>query len=49
MDDAIIQHLKRQHSLLIGEPTAERIKRHFGSAAPLEKPLRMEVKGRQHL
>ena len=46
MDDAIIQHLKRQHSLLIGEPTAERIKREIGSAAPLAKPLRMEVKGR---
>src|SRR5687768_873889 len=46
MDDAIIQHLKRQHSLLIGEITAERIKREIGSAAPLEKPLRMEVKGR---
>ena len=46
MDEAIIQHLKRQHSLLIGEPTAERIKREIGSAAPLAKPLRMEVKGR---
>jgi rod shape-determining protein MreB and related proteins len=46
MDDAIIQHLKRQHGLLIGEPTAERIKREIGSAAPLGKPLRMEVKGR---
>jgi rod shape-determining protein MreB len=46
MDDAIIQHLKRQHGLLIGEPTAERIKCEIGSAAPLAKPLRMEVKGR---
>ena len=46
MDDAIIQHLKRQHSLLIGEITAERIKREIGSAAPLEKPMRMDVKGR---
>jgi rod shape-determining protein MreB len=46
MDDAIIQHVKRQHGLLIGEPTAERVKREIGSAAPLEKPLRMEVKGR---
>ena len=46
MDEAIIQHLKRQHGLLIGEPTAERIKREIGSAAPLDKPLRMEVKGR---
>jgi rod shape-determining protein MreB len=46
MDDAIIQHLKRKHSLLIGERTAERIKCEIGSAAPLEKPLRMDVKGR---
>jgi len=46
MDEAIIQHLKRQHNLLIGQPTAERIKCEIGSAAPLEKPLKMEVKGR---
>ena len=46
MDDAIVQHLKRRHNLLIGQPTAERIKCEIGSAAPLEKPLRMEVKGR---
>jgi rod shape-determining protein MreB len=46
MDDAIVQHLKRQHNLLIGLPTAERIKCEIGSAAPLEKPLKMEVKGR---
>lgn len=46
MDDAIVQHLKRQHNLLIGQPTAEQIKCEIGSAAPLEKPLRMTVKGR---
>ena len=46
MDEAIIQHMKRQHNLLIGERTAEQIKCEIGSAAPLEKPLRMEVKGR---
>ena len=46
MDDAIVQHLKRQHNLIIGQPTAERIKCEIGSAAPLQKPLRMEVKGR---
>ena len=46
MDDAIVQHLKRQHNLIIGQPTAERIKCEIGSAAPLPKPLRMEVKGR---
>jgi len=46
MDEAIIQHVKRRHNLLIGEPTAERIKREIGSAAPLPKPLKTEVKGR---
>ena len=46
MDEAIIQHMKREHTLLIGERTAERIKCEIGSAAPLEKTLRMEVKGR---
>ena len=46
MDDAIIQHLKRKHNLLIGEPTAERIKCEIGSAVPLETPLRAQVKGR---
>jgi rod shape-determining protein MreB len=46
MDEAIVLHMKRQHSLLIGQPTAERIKCEIGSAAPLQKPLQMEVKGR---
>ena len=46
MDEAISQHMKRTHGLLIGERTAERIKSEVGSAAPLEKPLKMEVKGR---
>jgi len=46
MDEAIIQHVKRRHNLLIGERTAERIKCELGSAAPLSKPLKMEVKGR---
>jgi len=46
MDEAIIQHVKRKHNLLIGERTAEQVKCDIGSAAPLEKPLYMEVKGR---
>ena len=45
-DDAIIQHLKRRHEVLIGEPTAEAIKMEIGSATKLDKPLSMEVKGR---
>jgi rod shape-determining protein MreB len=46
MDNAIIQHMKRKHNLLIGEPTAERIKCEIGSAMALETPLRTDVKGR---
>lgn len=46
MDEAIIQHLKRHHNLLIGEPTAERVKCEIGSAMALDAPLRTEVKGR---
>ena len=46
MDDSIMNHLRRQHSLLIGEQTAERIKLTVGSAWPMEQELSMEVKGR---
>jgi len=46
MDEAIIQYIKRKHNLLIGERTAESIKIQIGSAAPLERPLTMEIKGR---
>ena len=46
MDDAIIQYIKRKHNLLIGERTAETIKIQIGSAAPLDRPVNMEIKGR---
>jgi len=46
MDEAIMNFLKRKYNLLIGERTAEQIKIEIGSAFPLEKPLTMEVKGR---
>jgi rod shape-determining protein MreB len=46
MDEAITQYVKREHDLLIGERTAERIKIELGSAAPLETPRDLEVKGR---
>jgi rod shape-determining protein MreB len=46
IDEAIIQYLKRKYNLLIGERTAEQIKMQIGSAYPLDKPLTMEIKGR---
>jgi rod shape-determining protein MreB and related proteins len=49
MDTAIIDHMKRQHGVLIGERTAEQIKIEIGSAAPLEEPRQMEVRDRHLL
>jgi rod shape-determining protein MreB len=49
MDEAITQYVKREHDLLIGERTAERIKIELGSAAPLVQRKEMEVKGRHVL
>jgi len=48
MDEAIIHYIRRNHHLLIGESTAERIKKEIGAAcAPPEGDgLSMEVKGR---
>jgi rod shape-determining protein MreB len=46
MDEAIIDHMKKAHRLLIGERTAENIKIQVGSAAPLDERLTLEVKGR---
>src|ERR1035437_5134733 len=46
MDEAIMQFLKRKYNLLIGERTAEAIKMEIGSPFPLDKPLHMEIKGR---
>ncbi len=46
MDEAIIDYLKKNYNLMIGERTAEDIKIKIGSAYPLEQELSMEVKGR---
>lgn len=48
-DQAIIDYLKNQHHLLIGDRTAEEIKIKLGRAIPLrddDKPITMPVKGR---
>ena len=48
MDEAIIAYIRRNHNLLVGEASAERIKKQIGSASP---PLNgegrvIEIKGR---
>jgi rod shape-determining protein MreB and related proteins len=48
MDEAIIGYIRRTHNLLIGEGSAERIKKQIGSACPPEdgEGAVMEIKGR---
>src|ERR1700741_3149483 len=46
LDDAIIQHSRKTHNLLIGERTAEQIKIEIVSAYPLEPSETIKVKGR---
>lgn len=46
LNDDIINYFRRNHNLLIGERTAEKIKCEIGSAAPLDDELDMETKGR---
>ncbi len=46
MDDAIVEYLKKNYKLLIGETTGEEIKIKIGSAEVLKKEDSMEVKGR---
>ncbi|HVP07277.1 MAG TPA: rod shape-determining protein [Candidatus Acidoferrum sp.] len=45
-NDAIINYLKKNYNLLIGELTAEDIKIKIGSSFPLEKEISMEIRGR---
>lgn len=48
MDEAIISYIRRNYNLLIGESTAEKIKKQIGTAyiAPDKEGSRMEIKGR---
>ena len=45
-DQAIINYIRRNFGMLIGEPTAELIKQEIGSAFPGEEVREIEVKGR---
>src|SRR5688572_21059350 len=45
-DESIINYIRRNYGMLIGEPTAESIKKNIGSAFPGSEVKEMEVKGR---
>ncbi len=46
LDTSIVQFMRKNYNLLIGEPTAEQIKIQIGSAYPVGEERDMEVKGR---
>jgi rod shape-determining protein MreB len=46
MDEAIVNYVKRNYNLLIGERTAEEVKIAIGSAYPVNDGESMEVRGR---
>ncbi|MBI2703856.1 MAG: rod shape-determining protein [Actinobacteria bacterium] len=46
LDDAIIQFIKKEYSLALGERTSEEVKITLGSAWPLEEELYAEIRGR---
>lgn len=45
-DASLAEHIRRKYGLAIGEQTAEAIKINIGSAMYMDKPLSMDVKGR---
>ncbi len=48
MDEAIISYIRRNHNLLVGESSAERIKKEIGTALPPsdDDGLSMQIRGR---
>ena len=46
MDEAIMTHVRRKYSMLIGEASAEEIKMRIASACPQDPEEQMEIKGR---
>ncbi len=49
IDQAIIDYVKKNYNLAIGDKTAEDIKIQIGAALPLEDELSMEIKGRDYI
>ena len=46
IDQAIANYIKQKYNLIIGEPTAERVKIQIGTALPERKERTLEIKGR---
>src|SRR5436190_14050831 len=46
LDESIVQFIKKEYSLAVGDRTAEEVKIALGSAWPLEEELHAEIRGR---
>ena len=46
LDEAIINYVKREYKLMIGNQTAEEVKLEIGSAYPLREEVQAEIRGR---
>ena len=46
LDEALMQYMKKEYSMAIGDRTAEEIKIHMGSAWPLDEELTADIRGR---
>ncbi|MBI2797869.1 rod shape-determining protein [Candidatus Saccharibacteria bacterium] len=46
VDTAITDFIRKNHGLVVGSQTAEDIKKQVGSALPLKKPQKMQIRGR---
>jgi rod shape-determining protein MreB len=48
-NEAILRYIQRERQMMVSEVLAENIKMKIGSAVPLEKPLKLEVSGKEIL
>ena len=48
LDEAIINYVKREYKLLIGQQTAEEVKLEIGSAFPMPEEVQAEIRGPRH-
>lgn len=46
LDEAIVNYVKREYKLMIGQQTAEEVKLEIGSAFPLKEEVQAEIRGR---
>ncbi len=49
LDEAIVAYVRKKYGLIIGQPTAERVKKEIGAAVPLDEELSMEIQGQDQV